>query len=100
MTAVNTYDVGDLVRLSATFTDAAGQYCDPTVVCFSVLPPSQSIGTTYTYGTDPEVVKDSQGHYHMDINITDWGIWHYRAYATGTGQGAEHWKFVVSPSPA
>ena len=47
----NTYDVGDQVRVSAVFKNAAGTDTDPTAVTCKVKTPAGAI-TTYTYGTD------------------------------------------------
>lgn len=87
------YDVGDLARLSAVFTDAAGAAIDPTVVKLAYQPPGGSV-TTLTYGTDP-IIKDSAGHYHADLSVTASGAWYYRWYSTGTGQAAEEGVFEV-----
>lgn len=78
----NAYDRGDLVRLSATFTDAAGAVADPTTVVLRLLAPD---GTAST----PATVKDSVGVYHYDLSITATGYWSYRWEGTGTVQTAE-----------
>lgn len=95
----NAYDVGDLVRVTGRFTTAAGALLDPTVVLCQVLTPA-GVKTTYTYGVDPQVVKDSPGDgvYHLDISITAQGAWFYRWYSTGTGQAAGEEVFTALPS--
>lgn len=85
--AQNTYDVGDLIRCSGAFTDADSAVLDPTAVLFKFKNPAETT-TTYTYGTDAELVKDSVGNYHVDIDTNAAGIWHYRFESTGTGQAA------------
>lgn len=84
----NTYDIGDLVRVSAVFTNSAGTAIDPTAVYVKYRTPA-GVTTTLTYGVDVALVKDSVGHYHADISITAAGTWRYRWYSTGTGQASE-----------
>ena len=84
----NTYDVGDLPRVSAVFTTPAGVDTDPTVVKFVYQAPGGT-AVTLTYGTDAALVRDSAGHYHVDVSLTVAGTWSYRWYSTGTGQASE-----------
>lgn len=93
----NTYDKGDLVRVAAVFTNTAGTAIDPTAVLFQFRGPGVDT-TDYTYGTDTELVKDSTGNYHVDINANASGKWYYRFYATGTGQSADEDYFAVARS--
>ena len=88
------YDKGDLVRCAAAFTNTAGTAIDPTAVLFKVKDPSGNI-TTYTYLTDAELVKDSTGNYHVDVDADEVGTWYYRYYSTGTGQAAGEGTFDV-----
>jgi hypothetical protein len=94
---VNQYDVGDLVRVTGTFTDAAGTAIDPTTVVFKVKKPDRSI-TTYTYGTDMQLVKESTGNYRVDISADVKGKYKYRWYSTGNGQAAGESEFEVIKS--
>lgn len=95
----NTYDKGDLVKVTGTFTDPDSNdaLIDPTVVKVSVKEPDGTT-TTYTYGTDAECVKVSTGLYKLEINCDAPGTWHYRWWSTGTGQAAEPDEFIVEPS--
>ena len=97
MASVNVYQLGDLVRATGTFTTAAGAALDPSVVKCSVITPL-AVTTTYTYGTDAALVKDSAGIYHVDVNAASVGTWHYRWFSTGTGQAADEGWFVVEES--
>ena len=81
--AANTYDVGDEVRLSAAFEKPANTPADPGTIVFKVKDPSGNI-TTYTYGSDAQLVKDSTGNYHVDVTIDEEGTWFYRFTGTGT----------------
>mgnify|MGYP001577790858 CR=1 FL=1 len=93
------YDRGDPVRLTATFTNITGATIDPTTVTIQYRPP---LGTQVTkiYLVDPEVVKDSTGVYHIDIALVYSGLWTYRWFSTGTGQAAARGQLEVVPSNA
>ncbi len=93
----NTYEKGDLVRVSAVFTTAAGANLDPTAVLCQVRRATGAT-TTYTYLTDAALVKDSSGHYHVDVDANGEGLWYYRWYSTGTGQAADETTFSVEAS--
>ena len=97
----NNYDLGDKVKVSATFTDPDDSEAayDPSVVKVSHKDPSGNV-TTWTYGTDSEVVKDSTGNYHALIDADEAGTWYYRWFSTGTGQAAEEQQFRVKAAQA
>lgn len=97
MATINVHDEGDLVRCSGAFTDSDGNATDPTVVLFKFQNPAGT-ETSYTYGVDAELVKDSTGNYHVDINANAVGTWYYRFYSTGTGQAADESAFIVADS--
>lgn len=96
---MNSYDYGDLVRISSTFTDEQGAPADPEAVFCAVRDPAETL-TTYEYGVDAELVQDDTGDYHLDIDANAVGFWHYRWYATGTGQAAEVGLFYVEAARA
>lgn len=89
-----TYDVGDLVRVTATFTNLEGTASDPEGVSVRVRQPDGTV-TTLVYGTDNAVVRDNTGVYHVDIDATTAGTWSYRFAGTGTGRGAAESTFFV-----
>lgn len=93
----NHYDKGDLVRCTGTFTDASGTAQDPAAVLFKYQDPSGN-ATTYTYGTDAELVKSSTGVYYVDVDADEAGVFLYRFYSTGTGQAADEGFFRVEES--
>lgn len=96
----NSHDLGDLVRVSAVFSDVeTSAALDPGVVNLSVKTPA-AVVTTYVYGTDPEIVKDSVGNYHADIDANEAGTWHYRWWSTGNGQAAEEQSYTVVAAEA
>jgi len=94
--SINTYDIGDVARVSAAFTDVNDAAADPSTVSLAFKDPSENV-TTYIYGTDAEVVKDSTGNYHVDIALDEAGTWHYRWVSTGTGATAQEGELVVKP---
>jgi hypothetical protein len=96
--STNQYDIGDEVRCTGTFTDESGTAQDPASVAFRFKAPSATTATAYVYGTDAEVVKDSTGVYHVDLDITEAGTWYTRWSATGVGQAAGEGQFYVIES--
>lgn len=94
---MNSYDKGDMVRVTGAFTTSAGTATDPGVVRFKFRTPA-GVTTTYTYLTDAQLVKDSVGNYHVDLNASESDKWPYRWEATGTGQSAAEDEFFVRPS--
>lgn len=91
------YDLGDLVRAVAIFKDADNVLTDPSAVRFKVKDPAGAI-VTYVYGTDAQLVRDSAGNYHVDIDADAAGFWYYRFYSTGSGQAAAEGVFGVNRS--
>lgn len=89
------YDVGDLARITGTWTDASGKI-DPDVVRFECHSPS-GVAVVYEYGVDTELVRDSLGVYHADVSIVESGWWYYRFWSTGSGQAAQEGGIKVLP---
>lgn len=90
------YEVGSKVRSTAIFTDPnnSDAAIDPTAVLMNVKPPTGDL-LSYTYGVGADIVKDSVGNYHLDIDITESGLWRHRWYSTGTGQASNESSFIV-----
>lgn len=88
------YDIGDLVRLSATFRDSDRALVDPTEVSATII---DSAGTKVTkiYLTDAEIVRDSIGAFHWDFTPLIAGRHWIRWFSTGTGQAAEELQFNI-----
>jgi len=95
----NTYDVGDLPRVTGTLADSAGTASDPAgTITVSIKDPSGNT-TSYVYGTDAELVKSSTGVYYVDVSVDEAGPWLYRfASGTGSGQAAAESYFMVQDS--
>jgi hypothetical protein len=87
----NEYDVGDRVRLTATW-QVAGALTDPATPLFRVLSPD-GVNTLYNAPT-----HDGTGVYHQDITVDQHGTWYYRAEGAGTATGAAEGAFTVKHS--
>lgn len=97
MSDYNTYDVGDVVRITGTFTNAASGAVDPGTVYAKYKDPSGTV-TTLTYLVDVALVRVSAGVYYTDVNADETGRWYYRFSSTGTGQAMEEGAFLVRQS--
>lgn len=93
----NIYDVGDLVRVSATFKRGAA-LDDPTTVTLKIRK-GDGTSATYTYALG-QVIRDSLGIFHADISLDVPGTWAYRWEGTGPTQAAGQNTFVVQPALA
>lgn len=96
--AINTYDIGDLVRVDGAFA-VGGVATDPTTITLKVLPPGGDL-LTYTYAAG-EITKSGAGVYYKDIPITAAGTWYYRWLGTGAVvSGGEGYFYVRTPQAA
>lgn len=93
---MNTYDVGDKVRITGAWTDPndSDAAIDPTTVSAAYKNPS-GVVLTKVYGSDADVVRSGTGSFYMDISITVSGEYWYRWIGTGTGQAAGESMFGV-----
>lgn len=92
---MNTYQKGALVRISFDFKNSDGDPIDPGVVKITIKDPA-GVTTTYTYGTDSQLVKDSTGNYHLDQSAAHSGEYLYKTFSTGIGQAAAKGSFNVA----
>lgn len=90
------YNIGDVVRVRGTLTDASDVAVDPSTVSVKVRPPTGST-LTYTYAL-ATVTKEETGIYYKDISVTESGKWYYQFVSTGTGQAMDEGAFVVKSS--
>lgn len=91
----NTYEVGDVVRVTTVFTNQAGTAIDPTSVTGKYKDPSGNITT------NSSPTKSATGTYYFDVEVDESGIWYYEMTgATGGGgnQGASQGYFIVRDS--
>ena len=93
---MNQYVLLQSVNLRATFK-VNNVLTDPTAVTFKMKDPADVL-TTYIYGTNVELVKDSVGKYHVMVSLNKYGIWWYRYEGTGTAPGATEANVEVIPS--
>lgn len=91
-----TYDKGDLLRATGTFTNAGGTATDPTTVTLKVKKPGVATATyTYAGGT---VTKSTTGVFYKDLSLDTVGWWFYRWEGTGTVEAAVEGWFEVRAS--
>ena len=90
---INYYKLGQKVRCTVTFT-VDGVLTNPTTVTAKIKDPSGNV-TTYVYGTDAALVRDSTGVYHVDVVTDKKRQWHFRFEGTGTCTAVEESAFGV-----
>lgn len=97
---VDSYEVGALIRLSATFvsTDLVTP-ADPSTVLVEVVNAWGSIAC-YAFGAGgASIARAGVGAYYKDItNDTPGGVVAYRWLGTAGVQAARSWEFVSPPS--
>ena len=93
---MNQYDVGDVIRLTATFVDSAGAAVDPSSVYawHQIIKPALSDVTTIGYGVN-SMVKVGTGVYYTDVPVNSSGEWHYRFRGYGANAAAVNNEFQV-----
>lgn len=82
MSTANTYDIGDVVRLTGTFRSTAGVLTNPTKVTIKYEDPTAVVTTVSS--TMASVTNPSAGIFYTDISPTLAGVWEYRIYSTGS----------------
>lgn len=84
------YDVGDVVRVVATFTDSvSGLPAIPAALVFRLKTPDGVVSTSIV------PVNDDTGLYHVDLVASQSGTWRLTWIATGVSEEGE---FMVSSS--
>lgn len=95
------YDFGELARIQTVFANSAGTAVDPTVVKFKYYAKAIGVATTYTYGTNAQLVRGGTGVYYVDIDTNESaGLFYWDFLSTGTGQAADQGQFYVRPAYA
>jgi len=82
------HDIGDLVTLTITFIDDAGDPRDPTTVVCTVQAPDGTL-------TTPSVANPSVGTYVAETEPAASGVWRYKFTGTGAWVAAEEGSFDV-----
>lgn len=85
------YDIGDLVTVSASFTDRDGQAADPDAVTLTILKPD---GTIDVIDHD-ELDNPDVGTYEYDVDVDQERKWRYRFEGTGSVVAADEQEFTV-----
>jgi hypothetical protein len=83
-----TYDIGDLILLSCSFTDIAGIPTDPTAVQCTIKLPNGS--TQFLV-----LQKADSGSYFTEFAPTISGLYYYRFAGIGAVTAAEEGTFFV-----
>lgn len=86
-----TFDIGDYIRIDATFVSGSS-LIDPTVVNLEIREPN---GTRTVFVYPATVFKKSLGIFYRDVYMNDAGQWWYRWYASGTIISEEEQYFYV-----
>lgn len=89
------YLTGNQLRVSAAFANNAGTAADPSTVTYKYRKPGSTTVTSLVYGTDAEVVKDSTGNYHVDLELDTAGLWTDWWVTTGTPKKTTRGTFAV-----
>lgn len=87
------YRLNEIVKISTTFT-VNSIATDPTTVTLAVTTPA-GVTTTYTYGTDAALVKESTGVYYLNQSASQLGLWQYVWTGTGTAAAIRESYFTV-----
>jgi len=88
------YDIGDSLRIQASFYNASTVLTDPTAVSVRIKTGDRTT-TTYVYGVDAEVIKSAVGVYYIDVTVDSSGTWRFRWTGTGAIVQAEEGVFDV-----
>lgn len=91
MATFGIFDIGDGIRLTATFSDLSGIVTDPSVVTFKMLDPLGDL-------TTPAVHNVTVGVYYADFLAATKGTHSFRWEATGAVTAAEEGQFTVRAS--
>lgn len=91
------YDVGDLVRFTATCVASGGNPADPSQMFF--LLKNASGVATHLYGAAPsQIFRTGVGAFFIDVTINQPRGWAVRWVATGGFQSAQEYTFDVNPT--
>ena len=93
---MNTYDVGDVARITASFTNSAGTAVDPTSLAMyhGIVRPLVTLVTSLVYGPH-SITRISAGEYYTDVAVNSHGEWHYRWIGAGANAAAVSGKFIA-----
>lgn len=95
---MSTYDIGDTLRLSATFTLNSTNTAPTAIYLYYQAPGSTTV--EYSYGGGTVSTGTGTGVYQKDITIATAGTHHYRWQGTGAVATAEQSSFEVREQTA
>ena len=87
-----TYDIGDIVRLTGTFT-VSSVNTDPTTITLKTKDPTGNVDI-YTYALS-QITKSATGIFYKDISIDEAGTWRYEWTGTGAVATVEEGQIYV-----
>ena len=87
---METYDIGDRVRMQLILKDYGGALTDGTVTCSVKTPAGVTSAATVT--------NPATGVYHAFVTITEAGTWRYRFASTGATISAGEGSWQVGAS--
>ena len=85
------YEVGELVRISRTFTNLEGVPTDPSTVRLRLRSPDGTVTEV-----DATNDADATGAFHVDVTPDVHGLWRYRWVSTGDPQLRPYGTFRVN----
>jgi len=91
---MTTINVGDVRKLSGTFSTLAGVDTDPTTVTLKVESPDGTI-TSYVYGIDVDLTQEATGIYSRVIDLDESGHWKFQWIGEGIIDAMEEDTFYV-----
>lgn len=74
---------GQGARFVLTYKNTDGELADPSAIRFMHRAPSDTETTTWTYGDGAEIVRDSLGVFHVDLEFDEAGVWKWRHESDG-----------------
>lgn len=90
---------GTTFPLRISFLDEDGEPVDPDTVTLKLKSPRHVI-TTYVFGTDAELERESTGVYTINVVPNRAGRWSFRWETTGSGTSiVQEDSFIVMASP-
>lgn len=91
------YVLGAVARCSLSVRTDDGDPVDPESLAYYMLEPDGTL-TTYVYGSDPQIARESMGEYHVDWPTEQAGRHRYRWDGDGVNAGADEESFRVQRS--
>jgi hypothetical protein len=93
---MNTYLVGNVVKVTALFQNENLILVDPAAV-FLIVNCAGKVELTYQYGVGNNIVKAATGTYTSDLILDIVGGWNYYWFSSGS-LSAENGQFLVEES--